>query len=144
TLESLEKDVRAFITKNASLLMANDAELVLNRVGSGELNPGVWQLAFDRVVSGVPVADARYLFTIGNGNLMSFGATRWTRVDASPLPAVGPGEARARAPRSPVPAIGPEEARARVAAYMQLDPLQAEKVIGDVTLEFIPVVAPDT
>ena len=127
TVDSLEKDVRAFMAKNASLLMTDDAELVLNRAGSGELKPGVWQIAFDRLVSGVPVPDARYLFTIGNGNLMSFGATRWTRIDASP-----------------VPVIGPEEARARVAAYMQLDAGQAEAAIASETLEFIPLVAPTT
>ena len=124
TIGTVEKAVRDFATANRSLLSADDAELALNRDGSGELLPGVWQLSFDRIVSGVPVSGERYLFTVSHGKLISFGSPRWSRIDVSP-----------------VPKVGPEEARARVASYMRLGTSEAEAAFAKATLEFLPTLA---
>jgi len=88
SVASLGGSLRAFIAGNRALLHADDAELVLDDDASGALLPEVWQIVFKRVVSGIPVAGERYLFTIGHGNLISFGAPRWSRIDASPIPAL--------------------------------------------------------
>ena len=73
TLPMLESLVRDFMGKNADLLMAADEELVLNQA-SGQVTPDLWQVQFGRVVSGIPVARDGYVFYIGHGNLISFGA----------------------------------------------------------------------
>ncbi len=86
TLESLERSLREFITQNSSLFLALDAELILNQEASGKLTPEVWQIVFDRAVSGIPVDGERFILTIGHGNLVSFGATRWSRITTSPTP----------------------------------------------------------
>jgi len=65
--------LRPFIADHRALLLADDAELVLDRDASGLLSPEVWQIAFNRVVAGRAGAGERYLFTIGHGNLISFG-----------------------------------------------------------------------
>ena len=74
TIDSLGVSLRAFILENRALLLADDAELVFDRDASGELYPDVWQIVFNRAIGGVTVAGERYIFTIGHGNLMSFGA----------------------------------------------------------------------
>jgi hypothetical protein len=96
TIDAIAATLRPFIAANKPLLMADDAELVFDREASGELLEDVWQIAFNRVVSGIPVYGERYLFTIGHGKLMSFGAPRWSRIDVSPIPEVGETEARNR------------------------------------------------
>ena len=83
TIDSIAATLRPFIAGNRSLLMADDSELVLDRDASGPLLPDVWQIAFSRVVAGVPVDGERYLFTIGHGNLISFGSPRWSRIPRS-------------------------------------------------------------
>src|SRR5262249_50006699 len=85
TLPMVESLVRDFIGKNADLLMATDEELVLNEA-SGQITPDLWQVQFSRVVSGIPVARDGYVFYIGHGNLISFGAIRWSKIttDANP------------------------------------------------------------
>jgi subtilisin-like proprotein convertase family protein len=93
TLVSLEASLRRFVAANRSLLLAADADLVLDADASGRLTPDLWQVVFDRVVSGVPVAGERYVFTIGHGNLISFGAPRWSRIDIDPVPSLAPAEA---------------------------------------------------
>jgi hypothetical protein len=96
TIDSIAATLRPFIAANRSLLLADDAELVLDRDASGPLIPDVWQIVFGRVVAGVPVAGERYLFTIGHGNLISFGSPRWSRIDVNPNPDIGEAAARAR------------------------------------------------
>jgi ABC-type transporter Mla subunit MlaD len=96
TVESLAQSLRAFVAANRSLLRASDDELVVNREGSGELLQDVWQIVFDRAIAGVPVSGERYLFTIGHGNLISFGTPRWSRIDANTVPAIDAGQAQAR------------------------------------------------
>jgi hypothetical protein len=85
-LEYLEISLREFIDQNTSLLLANNAELILNEDATVKLTPEVWQIAFDRSVSGIPVRGERYSFIIGHGNIVSFGATRWSRINTSPTP----------------------------------------------------------
>jgi len=79
SVASIAASLRAFIGSNKTLFMANDAELVLDREASGRLTGDVWQIAFSRAIAGVPVVGERYLFVIGHGNLIAFGATRWSR-----------------------------------------------------------------
>jgi glutaredoxin len=43
-------------------------------IASGQITPDLWQVQFDRTVSGVPVARDGYVFYVGHGNLISFGA----------------------------------------------------------------------
>ncbi|MEW5807434.1 MAG: hypothetical protein AB1756_08835 [Acidobacteriota bacterium] len=88
TLDYLERGLREFIARNAAILMARDAELVLNREASGKLTPEVWQIIFNRAVNGIPVSGDSYLFHIVHGNLVSFGATRWGKVTATSTPSI--------------------------------------------------------
>ena len=96
TLESLEASLRRFIAGHRAVLLADDGELVLNRQASGRLAPETWQVVFDRQIGGVPVAGERYLFVIGHGNLISFGAPRWGRFHASLQPAIDVADGRRR------------------------------------------------
>jgi hypothetical protein len=96
TINSIAATLRPFIAANRSLLLADDSELELDRDASGLLQPDVWQIVFSRVVAGVPVAGERYLFTIGHGNLISFGSPRWSRIDVQATPSVDETAARAR------------------------------------------------
>ena len=86
TVESIAASLRTFVSAKRALLLADDAELVLDREASGSLSPDVWQIVFGHAVLGVPVAGERYVFYVGHGNLISFGATRWSRVTKSPVP----------------------------------------------------------
>lgn len=94
TVDSIAATLRTFIAANRSQLLADDAELVLDREASGLLQDDVWQIVFGRRVSGVPVYGERYLFTIGHGRLMSFGAPRWSRIEVSPAALVDEAAAR--------------------------------------------------
>jgi subtilisin-like proprotein convertase family protein len=94
TVDTLASSLRTFLAANRSILLADDAELTLNREASGELITDVWQVVFDRTFAGVPVDGERYLFTIGHGRLISFGTPRWSRIDVNPLPDVTPAEAQ--------------------------------------------------
>ncbi len=96
TIDSIAATLRPFIAANRSLLMADDGELLLDRDASGPLQPDVWQIAFSRVVAGVPVAGERYLFTIGHGNLISFGSPRWSRIDVGTTPELDEAAGRSR------------------------------------------------
>jgi len=122
TVDSLARSLREFAAANQSLLLADDAELVLDEDGSGELVDGVWQIAFDHVVAGVPVSGDRYLFTIGHGRLISFGSPRWSRIDASPFPDID----------SP-------QAQELVLAYMKLTAVDAPDFFEKTRLQFIPL-----
>jgi hypothetical protein len=125
TIDSLAPSVREFIGKNRALFLADDAELVLSRDGSGELIDGVWQVVFNREIAGIPVAGERYLFTIGRGKLISFGAPRWSRIDVNP-----------------VPDLDAAQAQAIVSSYMKLDAADAADFFEKPRLEFIPLSAP--
>jgi hypothetical protein len=122
TVESIAASLRTFIAANRGLLKAENAEMVLDTDGSGAVTPEVTEIAFKRVVAGVPVAGERYLFTIGYGKLMSFGTQRWSRIDADPTPDFdGAG------------------AIDRLSAYMGLTPADAVEIVVPPTLEFIPL-----
>jgi subtilisin-like proprotein convertase family protein len=88
TVDSIADSVRAFLAKHESLCLADDKELVFVAEASGALSDDVWQIVFARAIAGVPVEGERYIFTIGHGNLMSFGASRWSRIDADPVPRI--------------------------------------------------------
>ena len=122
SLESLESSLRSFVTRHHALLMADDSQLVLNRAASGQIGPDLWQVVFDRIVAGVPVAGERYLFAIGHGNLIQFGAPRWSRIDTSP-----------------VPTIDADGAMTRLAAYMGLTPRDVVKVLDGGSLLYVPL-----
>jgi subtilisin-like proprotein convertase family protein len=95
TLESIAASLLPFIEGNRALLLADKAELVLDREASGLLSPDTWQIAFGRRIAGIPVDGQQYVFTVGHGNLISFGATRWSRIDVNPFPDLDASEARA-------------------------------------------------
>jgi subtilisin-like proprotein convertase family protein len=122
TIEQLARSLRVFAATHRALLVADGAEMVLDREASGPLTRDTWQVVFDHVVGGVPVAGERYLFTIGHGKLISFGASRWSPVDVSTLPDVDAADARAR-----------------LAAYMRLGADDRPTAVGPGTLEILPV-----
>jgi hypothetical protein len=126
TVESLAPTVRAFVAEHRSLLAADESEMVLDPAASGSVGDDVLQIVFDREVSGIPVAGERYVFTIGHGNLMSFGTPRWSRIDASPIPA-----------------LTASEAQERMTAYMKLTADDAVTVVSQPALQFIPLRAGD-
>ena len=127
TVDSLAESLRTFIAANRSLLLADPAEMVVDHFASGLLNPDVWQIVFTRAIGGVPVDGERYLFTLGHGRLISFGAPRWSPIDASPFPD-----------------IDAAEAMARLTAYMGLKPGERVDVVDKGTLRLIPLRAPGT
>ncbi len=122
TVASLAASLRPFAAARRSLLLADDSELVLAPAASGELSDDVWQIVFDRAVAGIPVEGERYLFTIGHGHLVSFGAPRWSRIDASP-----------------VPDLTAAEAQERLAGYMNLTAADAVSVVEPPELMFVPL-----
>jgi subtilisin-like proprotein convertase family protein len=118
TVETVAASVRSFIAGSRALLLADDAELVLDAEASGQLVPDVWQIAFGRAIAGVPVVGERYVFTIGHGKLISFGAPRWSRIDVSP-----------------VADIDASAAVVRLTAFMRLNPDDDVKVVNGGTLQ---------
>ncbi len=126
TVASLAASLRPFIAGNRTLLFANDKELVLDNDASGQLNDDVWQIVFGREIAGIPVAGERYVFTIGHGNLISFGSPRWSRIDASPIPG-----------------LDGAEAQERLFAYMKLTATDVVNVVSAPSLELIPLRAGD-
>src|SRR5262249_31318645 len=71
---------------------------------------------------GVPVLGDRYLFAINNGNLVQFGAPRWTKITGSPFPD-----------------IDAAAARDRLQAYMGLTARDTVKVLEGGALQMLPV-----
>ena len=120
TVDSVAASVRTFAAANRALLLADDSELILDRDASGEITPGVWQIVFSRAIAGVAVAGERYGFHIGRGNLMAFGAPRWSRIQADPAPG-----------------ITSSEAIDAVASYMRLDAADVTSLEGKPELSLI-------
>jgi len=125
SVDSIAAGLRTFIADERDVLLADDAELVLDRDGSGKLTDDVWQIVFSRSVAGVPVAGERYVFSVGHGNLIAFGTPRWSRIAVSPNPR-----------------IDAEEAQARMIAYMGLTPADTIEVVAPARLEFVALRAP--
>jgi hypothetical protein len=122
TVASLATGLRTFIADRRALFLADDAELVLDPAASGLLIDDVWQIVFNRLIAGVPVVGERYVFTIGHGKLISFGAPRWSRIDASPFPD-----------------LTAVEAQERLSVYMKLTADDEVAVVSTPTLEFMPL-----
>ncbi len=122
TLDTLEPLLRQFASSNRTLLMASDSELAINRAASVRFGPNSWQVVFDRYVSGVPVLGDRYLFAISHGNLVQFGAPRWTKITGSPFPD-----------------IDAAAARDRLQAYMGITARDTVKVLEGGALQLLPV-----
>ena len=127
TLESLAESLRGFIAGNAALLITDDRELALNTEGSGQTTPDLWKVVFDRVVEGVPVAGDRYVFFVGHGNLIAFGATRWSPITTDP-----------------VPSLTAADGRAVLSTYMGLTDRDITELRDRGTLTFLPMAAPGT
>jgi subtilisin-like proprotein convertase family protein len=127
TVDSLGGAVRHFIEGNSSLLLADNRELVLDREASGQPSPHLWQIVFARAIAGVPVVGEKYTFTIGHGNLMSFGATRWSPISINPFPE-----------------INPDDAMVQISAYLGLPAGTSVKPLDKGTLQIItmPAIAP--
>src|SRR5262245_33986881 len=104
------------------LFKTEDAELVLDREASGKPTPELWQVVFKRQVGGVPVAGDRYLFYIGHGNLIAFGASRWTPIAESMAPEVDGSDALAILYR-----------------YMGLSAADKASVLGPANLVLVPM-----
>ncbi len=88
TLDSLAALLRGFVARNAALLLADGKELALDGGSSGPVTPDLWQVVFAHHVAGVPVAGDRYVFYVGHGNLIAFGAPRWSPVAAGAVPRI--------------------------------------------------------
>ena len=88
TIEYLENSLRKFLKQHETIFLARNDELVLNRDASLQVSPDLWQVVFDRKFNEVPVSGDRYIFHIGNGNLISFGASRWGKITTSPVPSL--------------------------------------------------------
>jgi len=95
SLPQLEKLAREFLAARPELLETWEGQLVLDREATVQRAGHVWQIAFRQVVDGVPVDGSRFSFHLSNGNLVSFGASRWGQVHTNSVPAISSREARA-------------------------------------------------
>ncbi|HEX4826058.1 MAG TPA: proprotein convertase P-domain-containing protein [Candidatus Polarisedimenticolaceae bacterium] len=122
TVDALASKLQTFVGSNSSLLLTDSGDLRLNAAASGEIAKDVWLVVFDHVVAGVPVAGDRYQFAISHGNLVQFGASRWSKVTASPIPDVAP-----------------EAAFGHLLAYMGVRDGESYKVAEGAKLQYLPV-----
>ena len=96
SLENLKHSALEFFKNHTVLLGDWTGELALDVDASVRRGDRVWQLTFRQQVDGVPVEGSRFDFHVSNGNLVAFGATRWSEVTTSPVPALTRNEARIR------------------------------------------------
>jgi hypothetical protein len=80
TLEDLADLARRFMDRHPRLLGRFGDQLELDRAASGRTGD-TWRVVFSQVVDKVRVQGARYSFFVAHGNLVSFGASRWDRVE---------------------------------------------------------------
>jgi len=95
SVHGLEQLAREFLAARPELLGNWEGQMVLDKEATVQRTDRVWQVAFRQVVNGIPVDDSRYTFLVSNGNLVSFGASRWGQVLADAVPAITMEEARA-------------------------------------------------
>ena len=124
TVDGLSESLKTFVRNNPMLFLTNADEMVLNRAGSGQMNKDLWLVTYQRQVGGVPVSGDTYVFYIGHGNLITFGANRWGAVNASPIPSI--------------PAT---EAFMHLTNYMGLSEKDRLTVLDAGSLQFTPVAA---
>jgi subtilisin-like proprotein convertase family protein len=120
-LPELEVSLRAFMADNRDLLLARDVEVVLDGAASGLIGLEGRQVTFQHEVNGVPVEGDRYVFYFGYGNLVSFGASRWTPVDVVTTPSL---------PASLAVEI--------LMAYMRLETPESAKLLTAPVLRIVP------
>lgn len=83
TAAFLETKARALVAANEVAFRTRSDELVLNAEATGATDRDHWVVVFDRMVSGVPVEGERLILYVTHGNLVSFGASQWGRVQAA-------------------------------------------------------------
>src|SRR5262245_10976801 len=93
TIDGISDSLRTFARQHQMLFSTNADEMELNRAGSGQVSSDLWVVTYDRRVGGVPVAGDTYVFYIGHGNLITFGANRWGAINLSAVPSIPATEA---------------------------------------------------
>jgi fibronectin type 3 domain-containing protein len=126
SLATLESLARRQLGAVAPALGVDAASLVLNRGRSG--NPGghVWLVDFDVLLGGTKVEGARVVFTVNNGNLISFGSEN--------LPSPG----------TVAPAVKVSRDAARLAFFDYVDGYQVgDTIVDNGTYRLLPVTVTD-
>jgi DNA-binding beta-propeller fold protein YncE len=95
SLEQAETRARQFLSAQQALLGRWDSQLVLRREGSGLAGDRVYHVSFGQQVEGVPVEGARFEFQLVQGQLVAFGVSNWSVVQASTHPRLTQGRAQA-------------------------------------------------
>jgi hypothetical protein len=93
-LDLLSRKAGEFLRSHPGILGEWGDQVVLDREATVARGTGVRQIRFGQVVGGVPVEGASFDFHVSKGNLVAFGARRWAPVETSPVPSLGPAEAR--------------------------------------------------
>ena len=96
SIESLQQTARDFMQNNSFLLGDWSGQMAPNLAATVRRGDRVWQLSFRQQIGGVPVEGARFDFHLSQGNMVAFGATRWSEVRTSPVPSLSREEARTR------------------------------------------------
>jgi hypothetical protein len=122
SLENLQQTALQFLENHSILLGDWGDQIVLDLEASVRRGDRVRQLSFRQQVSGVPVEGARFDFHLTQGNMVAFGATRWSEVQTSP-----------------VPSISRSAARSRLNAYVGIDPDSPYLDLEPGSLLLIPV-----
>ena len=85
-MTALEARARAFFAEQNVLLGDWTEQLEFDTKASGPASDTVWNVVFRQVVNGVPVDGARFDFQVVHGNLVAFGAERWSKVSTPTAP----------------------------------------------------------
>ena len=78
SLNDLETKARKFVSDNFALMKIRESELIVNDQSSGMIDDDHWVLLFDRAANGITVEDQRLIMYVTKGNLVAFGADRWS------------------------------------------------------------------
>ncbi len=113
SIDSLQQKAREFLLKHSFLLGDWSGQMTPDLDATVRRGDRAWQISFRQQAGGVPVEGSRFDFHISHGNMVAFGATGWSEVRTSPVPAVGRNEARSRL--NAYAGIGPES------PYLDLD-----------------------
>ncbi|RMG47334.1 MAG: hypothetical protein D6718_03835 [Acidobacteria bacterium] len=122
SLETLERLAREFVERHEVLLGRWGKQLVLDRDASGPAGEGRWRVVFRQMAGGVPVDGARFVFEVVEGNLVSFGTSRWAPLTIDPTPR-----------------LDEAAARAALARYLDLDPDDPVLSGAEASLHIVPI-----